>query len=87
MTKNKLAQEFTALSNRLQEIEAPYIGKISLSLNNAIGIFPFAMAAGFLVCSYLASQLIRASCSCIECMKKNSPENLTEKFIHCGLSR
>lgn len=58
--KEQAGKEFTALSNRLQEIEAPYIGKISLSLNNAIGIFPFAMAAGFLVCSYLASQLIRA---------------------------
>lgn len=58
--KEKVGEEFTNLSNRLDEIEAPYIGKVSLGLSNAIGIFPFALGAGFLACSYLASQCIRA---------------------------
>lgn len=58
--KEKVGMEFTSLSNRLQEIEAPYIGKVSLNLSNAIGMFPFALGSGFLVCSYLASQCIRA---------------------------
>jgi hypothetical protein len=71
--KEQVGKEFMTISNRLQEIEAPYIGKVSLSLSNAVAIFPFAMAAGFLVCSYLAFQLIRARAVVHRMYEKVSP--------------
>ena len=59
-TQERISKEFDTLGSRLEQIEAPVVGRVSFSLRNAISTFPIAVAIGFLACSILLVQAIRA---------------------------
>jgi hypothetical protein len=59
-TQLKISKEFESLGSRLEEIEAPIIGRVSFGLTNAISVFPFIVAIGFMACSVLLNQTIRS---------------------------
>jgi hypothetical protein len=62
------------LANQLKNIQFPF-GNIPIGLNQAIVIFPLALAAGFAICCYLLGDTIQLRKALYESYKKNETDN------------
>jgi hypothetical protein len=57
-SKNEIEKKIESLSEKFDEVEFPVLGKIPVGLVNAVMVFPAAIGAGSLICSYYLSQTI-----------------------------
>jgi hypothetical protein len=57
-SKNEIMNAMKALSEKFEEVEVPVLGKVPVGLANAVMIYPAAVGAGCLICSYYLGQTI-----------------------------
>lgn len=83
--KNITKSNKEELANQLKNIQFPF-GNVPIGLNQAILIFPLALAAGFAICCYLLGDAIQLREALYKSYKNNETDNDTIEDLKTKVS-